>query len=68
MCSNWYVLPRSWVLRDHAVHWTYLRQPEHYASGLWTFYNIWWYWWFDEDRYQAIQAAQAKGIAVEFEE
>ena len=66
MCSNWYVLPRSWVLRDHAVHWTYLRQPEQYASGLWALYNIWWYWWFDEDRYQAIQDAQTKGVAVEF--
>ena len=68
MCSNWYVIPRYWPTRDHTVFWTYIRGPEHYATGLWTHYNIWWYWWFDQERYDAIKDARAKGVAVEFGE
>ena len=66
MCANWYVLPRSWPTLDHAVYWRYLRKPDTYAPGLWTYYNIWWYWWFDEERYQAVQEAIKAGTAVEF--
>jgi len=68
MCSNWYVIPRYWPTRDHGVYWSYLRRPDTYASGLWTHYNIWWYWWFDEERYNTIQEARKKGEAVEFGE
>jgi len=68
MCNQWYLLPRTWPINDHAVYWNYLRGPEQYASGLWTYYNIWYFWWFDEDRYQAIQQAREKGIAVSFEQ
>ncbi len=67
MCSNWYVIPRTWPTRDHAVFWSYIRGPEKYASGLWAQYNIWWYWWFDQERYDAIKDARHKGVAVEFE-
>ncbi len=67
MCSNWFVIPRYWPTRDHGVFWNYLRGPEKYASGLWTHYNIWWFWWFDQARYDAIKAARKQGVAVEFD-
>jgi len=50
MCSNWYVLPRTWPVRDHAVYWAHLQGPSTYVSGLWAYYNLRWYWWFDESR------------------
>ena len=68
MCSNWYVIPRYWPTRDHGVFANYLRGPEKYATGLWTHYNIWWYWWFDQERYDAIQAARKQGVAVTFDD
>jgi len=68
MCSQWYLLPRTWPTRDHAVYWRYLRGPANYASGLWTYYNIWWFWWFDVERFNAIRDAKARGVAVSFDE
>lgn len=68
MCSNWYVLPRTWPTRDHAVYWASLRGPETYVTGLWAYYNIRWFWWFDETRQKAIEAARASGVAVQFKD
>lgn len=68
MCNNWYVLPRTWPTRDHAVYWAGMRRPEKYVSGLWAYYNIKWFWWFDEERQKAIDDAMAAGVAVKFDE
>ena len=68
MCNQWYLLPRTWPTNDHAVYWRYLRHPEKYASGLWTYYNIRWFWWFDQERYDKIQEAIAQDIAVQLDE
>jgi len=65
MCANWYVVPLTWPTVDHAVYWNYLRGPKIHAPGLWAYYPIRWYWWFDEDRYKRIQEAIQKGVPFE---
>ncbi len=65
LCANWYVIPRTWPTVDHAVYWNYLRRPKIYTPGLWAFYPLYWYWWFDEARYERIQDAIIRGVAFE---
>ncbi len=61
MCGHWYVLPLSWPKEDRAVYWNFLRGPDYYESGLWTYYNIFWFWWLDEERYKRIQEDMKTG-------
>ncbi len=62
MCANWYVIPRTWPKVDHIAYWNYLRGPRKHASGLWAYYPLYWYWWFDPGRDDMIQAAMKHGI------
>jgi len=62
MFANWYLVPKFWPRGDYGAYWNFMKRPKVYASGLWYFYNVMWFWWEDPQRHAALNAARDKGV------
>lgn len=64
LISQCYCVPRTWPKYSCGVYWAYLQSPEKYCSGLWYYYNVLWFWWHDEEKYQELQKAMKAGVPL----
>ncbi len=67
LCAQCYVVPKYWPTCDFGCYWNRFGRPEEYASGLWLYYNILWFWWYDADLDDNLKKAMQYGIALEDE-
>ncbi|MBL7076390.1 MAG: hypothetical protein ISS31_02860 [Kiritimatiellae bacterium] len=64
MMANWYVIPKIWPRSDFGAYWNFMGQPKVYASGLWYYYNVLWFWWEDPIKRQQLDAAMDNGTPL----
>jgi len=60
------VVPKYWPRGDNGIYWNKFSRPKTYASGLWFFYNIVWFWSYDQKKADALDAAQKAGKIFEY--